>query len=973
MVGETIGHYRILAELGSGGMGIVYRAEDAKLGRAVALKFLADDFADEPSIHDRFLREARAAAALNHPNICTIYEINDAGPRPFIAMELLEGETLQQRLSAGPLPIDTLLDLAIQVATALDAAHTGGLVHRDVKPGNIFITGDGRAKVVDFGLAKTVGRVVRDTNQSLIQTGVNDDRVITRPGTPMGTVAYMSPEQARGEQTDVRSDIFSFGVVLYEMATGRRAFDGATTAVVFDLLLNRMPIPPSFVNPIVPPELERIIARAIEKQPDARYQRVAELTSDLRLLRRASDPDAQAAAPGVRAPSPPASSGWGTTPVAGSAAQPAAHASTIPGRAGGRTRRMAITLSAVLGVVIGVGGAFTWWFGRPHLVGEGAPILVADFDNRTGDPDFDATLKQALTIDLEESPYLNVMSVQKVGEMLALMARRPDDAVTPALGREMCQRLGSGALVTGQIARFGKGFMLALGAESCATGDEIGREQAEAAGKEDVIRALGTVLSSMRGRLGESLASIRAHDKPLVDATTSSLPALKSFSLGDRERARGSDLGSIPFYKAAIQQDPQFALAYARLGTVYSNTGEGVRSREVFQKAYELRDRASERERFYIDAHYFTAMGNLARAREVYDLWRRTYPHDYVPVNNLGTIYLEDGELDAALQAFRNASALDPRDPISRGAATELLVALGRLPEARKTAETQLAELGDSPQPHLTLYLLDYLEGNRADMAEQARHVRGTPLDLDRAELDLEIALYEGRFAAVQAAMPSFSQRAETEGRMEYAQSKAAYLLLVRAQAGFTRDTRPGVAELARSKLSDDTTLIAALALAVAGDDARARALAAPVWARAQPAPSYTQVIKPAFDAMLALHEGNPARAREALKVSEPWEDKLKVGPISADIRGRACLAARDGKCAELAFRKRVEHPGIDPLNIEHVLAHLKIGRALVLQGDRAGARKAYEEFFALWKNADPDIPVLQQAKAEYGKLSAER
>ncbi len=968
MVDETVGHYRILGELGSGGMGVVYRAEDLKLGRIVALKFLTDGYADDRSIHDRFLREARAAAALNHPSICTIYEINDAGPRPFIAMELLEGETLQQRLLAGPLALDALLDLAIQVANALEAAHSRGLVHRDVKPGNIFLTGDGRAKVVDFGLAKTAGRLVHETNQSLIQTGVADDHLITRPGTAIGTVAYMSPEQARGEETDARSDIFSFGVVLYEMATGRRAFDGATTAVVFDGILNRVPLPPSFVNPTVPPELERIIARAIEKRPEARYARAADLASDLRLLRRVSDPDAHAVTPGGRPASWPASPGGGTPAVA-------ADGSEVQAASGvrRRRRRIAVTLSALLGVLIGVGVALAWWLDRPRVVAEGAPILVADFDNRTGDPDFDATLKQALTIDLEESPYLSVMSAQKVSEMLALMAHKPDEAVTPALARQMCQRLGSGALMTGQIARYGKGFVLTVGAESCATGDEIGREQAQAPDKDGVLHALGTALSSMRGRLGESLASIRAHDKPLVEATTSSLPALKSLSLGDQERARGDDLGSIPFYRAAIQQDPEFALAYARLGTVYSNTGEDVRGREAYQKAYDLRDRASERERFYIDAHYFTATGDLARAREVYDLWRRTYVHDYVPVHNLGSLYLEDGEVERALQAFRDATALDPRDPLSRSSVTEVLLALGRFGEARSIAETQLRELGESPQPRLELYLLDYITGNRADMAEQARHVQGAPLDLDRAELDLEIALHEGRFAAVQAAMPSFTQQAQTRGRVEYAQSRIAYLLLVRAQAGFTRDTRAGVAQLVASKLSDDTTLLAAFALAVAGDGARARALAAPVWARVAAAASYTQIVKPTFDALLALHEGHPARAIEALKVSEPWEDKLKNGTMSADLRGRAFLATGDGKAAEAAFGKRLAHPGLDPLNIGHVLAHLNIGRARVLQGDRAGARKAYDEFFRLWKDADADIPILQQAKTEYAKLSADR
>jgi len=401
-----------------------------------------------------------------------------------------------------------------------------------------------------------------------------------------------------------------------------------------------------------------------------------------------------------------------------------------------------------------------------------------------------------------------VVPAQKVRELLTLMARKPDDAVTLALGRDMCQRLGSGALMTGQIVQLGTTYVLTVAAESCATGDEIGREQAQAAGKDDVLHALGTALSSMRGRLGESLPSIHAHDKPLAEATTSSLGALKSFSLGDRERGRGNDPGSVPFYEAAIRQDPDLALAYARLGTVYSNTGEDAKALDAYKEAYRRRERASEREQFYIDAHYFTSVeANLARASQMYELWRQAYPHDYVPVHNLGTIYLEAGEPERALQAFRDAIALNPRNPLSRGAAAALLMALGRFAEARRTAETQLADLGESAPPRLTLYTLDYLEGNRADMAEQARHLHGTPSDLERAATDLGIAAYEGRFAALDAAMPSFLQQAETQGRVGYGRSRLADLLLVRALAGFTRDTRARAKEVLSSKPSDDSTL----------------------------------------------------------------------------------------------------------------------------------------------------------------------
>ena len=903
MIGDTIGHYRVLATLGSGGMGVVYKAEDLKLGRTVALKFLADGFADEPSLHDRFLHEARAAAALNHPNICTIYEINDGGGRPFIAMELLEGETLQQRLEAGPLPLPGLLDLAIQVADGLDAAHTKGLVHRDIKPGNIFITADGRAKVVDFGLAKTTDDIVRDIHQSLIQTGA-DEQVVTRPGTALGTVAYMSPEQARGQEIDARSDIFSFGLVLYEMATGRRAFDGATTAVVFDGILNRMPLPPSFVNPTVPAELEQVIGCAIEKDPAARYQRAAQLASDLRRLRRASDPEVAAVDAAFTPSAATGSPAWGVTP-----ARALEVASRPPAASGARvsTRRMRAwpLLLFAAGLLAGLAGGVAWWLLHGHSMRAGAPVLVADFINRTGDPDFDGTLKQALTIKLEESPYVSVLPQQKVRETLSLMARRPDDAVTPVVALEMCQRVPVGAVMTGEIVRLGTPYVLTLTAESCS-GDEIGREQVEAARKDDVLNALGTALASMRRRLGESLASVRSHDKPMIEATTSSLPALKSFAEGDRKRAAGVDLEAIPYYRAAVAADPKFALAWARLGTVYGNTGEDELSRQCYQKAYDLRDRASEHERFYIESHYYrTVAGDLTKARDEYDLWRQQYPHDFVPVHNLGVVYLELGEPERALKAFQEASTMEPQNRLARETTADTLVALGRYDEARETAEREIKDLGDSPQPHLTLYGLDYLAGNQAGMAEHARALRGSPLDLQRQALDYQIAALEGRFTDARAIRDRTVQVAEGDGRTEYAQSIRAADVLNRALVDMTAQARADATRMLASKPSDANSLTLAFALLLSGDVARARAVAAPLWARLERDVSTARIMKPAFDALGALREGHAAQSVELLKDTEPWEDRLKPGQASAHVRAMVYLALGDGRKAEEAVCRR--------------------------------------------------------------------
>jgi len=970
MIGETIGHYRILDELGSGGMGVVYRAEDLKLGRPVALKFFGDGLMNDPALHDRFLREARAAAALNHPSICTIYEINDGGPRPFIAMELLEGQTLHQQIASGPLTLTALLDLAIQVTDALDAAHAKGLVHRDIKPSNIFVTADGRAKVLDFGLAKAT-RTVAQPNQSLVETAAGDEFGVTRPGTTLGTIAYMSPEQARGENLDARSDLFSFGLVLYEMATGRRAFDGATTAVVFDGILNRMPLPPSFVNAEVPRELEQIIGCAIEKAPAARYQRASDLAKDLRQLRRASSPEVPAAptrfVPSAAAAASPA---WGVTPARGIDAVVERRPGSGPAAVARRSWRWPILL-ALLGVAVGIAGGLAWWMLHTHSMQAGAPLLVTDFVNRTGDPDFDGTLKQALTIKLEESPYVRVLPQQKVREILSLMARKPDDAVTPAVARDMCQRIGGGAaLMTGEIVRLGSTYVLTLSAESCS-GDEIGREQAQAARKDDVLNALGGALSAMRGRLGESLVSIRSHDKPLIEATTSSLPALKNFSLGDQHRAAGADLESIPFYQQAVKDDPQFALAWARLGTVYDNTGEDDLARQCYQKAYDLRDRASEHERFYITSHYYrTVNGDLVKAREVYEQWRQQYPHDFVPVHNLGITLLEVGEPQQALQAFQQASAMEPHSRLAREATAGTLLAMGRLDEGRKTLEREILDLGDSPQPHLILYEADYVAGDRTGMAEHAKRLAGTPFDFDRRTIDYRIALFEGRFADARTILEQLVPIARSQGRVQFEQNARTVDVVSRVRVGLTREVRTDVTRMLAMKPSGDNSLILAFALVLAGDPSRARAVAAPLWPALERAPSTARVMKPAFEALLALHEGRPARAIESLKPAEPWEDKFKVGPVSADVRGLAYLALGDGRAAEAEFQKRIRMRGLDDLEISHVLAHLNVGRARALAGDTAGARAAYEEFFRLWKNADADIPILQQAKAEYARLT---